>query len=224
MLTEELLAGNVRILQDSALYRFTSDAVLLARFLRAKRGERVADFCAGSGVVGLCFYAENEGVEHVTLFEMQPALSALAARSVALNGLEGAFTVENVRVQDIPARYTEAFSLVLANPPYERGGFAAADARKAMCRKELFLTLPELCAAAARCLKFGGRFALVHRADRLAEVIRALHERAFEVKKITPVAGKAGAKPYAVLVAAVKGGRPGVELTPTLVNEKGEAW
>ena len=57
MLTEELLAGNVRILQDSALYRFTSDAVLLARFLRAKRGERVADFCAGSGVVGLCFYA-----------------------------------------------------------------------------------------------------------------------------------------------------------------------
>ncbi len=221
---ETLLIGNYRILQDTALYRFTSDAVLLARFLKAKKGERVADFCAGSGVVGLHFYAENRGVEHVTLFEMQPELAAMSARTVALNGLEGAFTVENVRVQDIPARYTEAFSLVLANPPYERGGFAAADARKAMCRKELFLTLPELCAAAARCLKFGGRFALVHRADRLAEVIRALHERAFEVKKITPVAGKAGAKPYAVLVAAVKGGRPGVELTPTLVNEKGEAW
>lgn len=221
---ETLLIGNYRILQDTALYRFTSDAVLLARFLKAKKGERVADFCAGSGVVGLHFYAENRGVEHVTLFEMQPELAAMSARTVALNGLEGAFTVENVRVQDIPARYTEAFSLVLANPPYERGGFAAADARKAMCRKELFLTLPELCAAAARCLKFGGRFALVHRADRLAEVIRALHERAFEVKKITPVAGKAGAKPYAVLVASVKGGKPGVELTPTLVNEKGEAW
>lgn len=221
---ETLLIGNYRILQDTALYRFTSDAVLLARFLKAKKGERVADFCAGSGVVGLHFYAENRGVEHVTLFEMQPELAAMSARTVALNGLEGAFTVENVRVQDIPARYTEAFSLVLANPPYERGGFAAADARKAMCRKELFLTLPELCAAAARCLKFGGRFALVHRADRLAEVIRALHEHAFEVKKITPVAGKAGAKPYAVLVAAVKGGKPGVELTPTLVNEKGEAW
>ena len=221
MLTEELLAGNVRILQDSALYRFTSDAVLLARFLRAKRGERVADFCAGSGVVGLCFYAENEDVEHVTLFEMQPALSGLSARSVALNGLEGAFTVENVRVQDIPACYTEAFSLILCNPPYERGGFAAADEHRALCRKEISLTLEELCAASARCLKFGGRFALIHRADRLAEVVYTLHAHALEVKKIVPVAGKAGEKPYAVLVAAVKGGKPGCELLPAVSNGRG---
>ena len=151
---------------------------------------------------------------------MQPALSALAARSVALNGLEGAFTVENVRVQDIPACYTEAFSLILCNPPYERGGFAASDAEKALCRKELSLTLDELCAAAARCLKFGGRFALVHRADRLAELLYTLHDYRLEPKKVCPVCGRTGAKPYAVLVAAVKGGKPGTELMPALVNEK----
>ena len=218
MLTEELLAGNVRIYQDSALYRFTSDAVLLARFLRAKRGERVADFCAGSGVVGLCFYAENEGVEHVTLFEMQPALSALAARSVALNGLEGAFTVENVRVQDIPACYTEAFSLILCNPPYERGGFSAAAENKAPCRRELTLTLEELCAAAAKCLRFGGRFALVHRADRAAEVLYTLHAYRLEPKKLQFIAGKEGAKPYAVLIAAVKGGKAGLDVLPAQIN------
>ena len=217
---EELLIGNYRILQDTALYRFTSDAVLLARFLKAKRAERVADFCSGSGIVGLHFYAENVGVEHVTLFEMQPALAAMSARTVALNALEGAFTVENMRLQDIPARYTEAFSLILCNPPYERGGFSNADAGKAPCRRELTLTLGELCAAAARCLKFGGRFALVQRADRLAELVYTLHAHALEVKKIQPVAGKAGAKPYAVLVAAVKGGRPGTELAPVLVNGK----
>ena len=217
---ESLLVGGYRILQDTSLYRFTSDSVLLSRFLRAKRGERVADFCAGSGIVGLHFFAENTGVEHVTLFEMQPELAEMSARTVALNGLEGMFTVENVKLQDIPARYTEAFSLILCNPPYERGGFGNADARKALCRKEIALTLGELCAAAARCLKFGGRFALIHRADRLAEVVWTLHAHALEPKKIQPVAGKAGDAPYAVLVAAVKGGKPGTQLLTTAVNEK----
>lgn len=205
---EDLLIGGYRILQDTALYRFTSDAVLLARFLRAKRGEKVADFCSGSGVVGLHFFAENTGVEHVTLFEMQPRLADMSARTVALNGLEDKFTVENVRLQEIGPQYTEAFSLILCNPPYERGGFAASDAEKALCRKELSLTLDELCAAAARCLKFGGRFALVHRADRLAELLYTLHDYRLEPKKVCPVCGRTGAKPYAVLVAAVKGGKP----------------
>ena len=217
---EPLLIGNYRIVQDDALYRFTSDAVLLSRFLRAKKGERVADFCAGSGVVGLHFYAENTGVESVTLIELQKELASLCKKTVALNGLEKAFTVENIPVQDAPARYLEAFSLILCNPPYERGGFENADERKAVCRKELALTLGELCLSAARCLKFGGRFALIHRADRLSELLYTLHDHGLEPKKVQFVAGKEGAKPYAVLVLAVKGGKPGTEILPTLSNEK----
>ena len=219
---EPLLIGNYRIVQDPALYRFTSDAVLLARFLRAKRGEAVADFCAGSGVVGLHFYAENTGVKSVTLFEMQKSLAEMSKRTVALNGLEEVFTVENMRLQDIPAQYIEKFSLILCNPPYERGGFENADKSKAACRKELYLSLSELCLAAKRCLKFGGRFALVHRADRVAEVLYTLHENGLEPKIMQFVAGKEGINPYCVLVSAVKGGKAGVEVLPTLVNERGE--
>lgn len=217
---EPLLIGNYRIVQDTELYRFTSDSVLLARFVKAKAGEQVADFCAGCGIVGLHFFAENTGIRHVTLFELQKEMAELARRTVELNGLYDLFTVENIAVQDIPPRYTEAFSLILCNPPYERGGFAAADAEKTLCRKELSLTLDELCAAAARCLKFGGRFALVHCADRLAELLYTLHDYRLEPKKVCPVCGRTGAKPYAVLVAAVKGGKPGTELMPALVNEK----
>ncbi len=102
---EELLIGNYKIIQDDARYRFTSDSVLLARFLRAKKGERVADFCAGSGVVGLHFYAENRGVERVTLFELQPEFAKMCGQTVALNGLQDTFAVENCRLQEIPARY-----------------------------------------------------------------------------------------------------------------------
>ena len=79
---EPLLIGNYRIVQDTELYRFTSDSVLLSRFVKAKAGERVADFCAGSGIVGLHFYADNVGIENVTLFELQKELAALSRRPV----------------------------------------------------------------------------------------------------------------------------------------------
>ena len=215
---ESLLIGDYKIIQDTELYRFTSDAVLLSRFVRAKKGEVVADFCAGSGIVGLHFFAENTGVTSVTLFEMQPELAALSEKTVALNNLQEVFRVENVRVQDVPAEYTERFSLIFCNPPYEKDGFEKAGRGKAVCRKELSLTLEELVSAAAWCLKFGGRFALVHRADRLAEVFCALRAKNLEPKKLQLVAGKRGAKPYLALVLAVKGGRAGLDVLPPAVN------
>ena len=216
---ESLLLGKYQIVQDTELYRFTSDAVLLARFLRAKRGERVADFCAGGGIVGLHFFAENTGINGVTLFEMDERMCALAQKTVALNGLEGAFSVENMRVQDAPTVYPEAFSLILCNPPYERQGGGFEKKSSAACRKELALTLDELCEAASRCLKFGGRFALSFRADRLAELVSALRAHALEPKKLQFVAGKRGRKPYLALVAAVKGGKSGLEVLPEAYNE-----
>ena len=218
MQTEEYLLDGMKILQDSDEYRFTSDSVLLARFLKAKREERVADFCSGSGVVGLHFYGENSGVEHVTLFEMQSRLAKMSAKSVALNGLQEYFTVENVRLQEIPAHYTEAFSLILCNPPYERGGPDNADYRKAVCRKEITVNLEEIARAAAFALKFGGRIALTNRADRLAEVCYVFHSAGIEIKRVQFAAGREGTKPYLLLCEGVKGGRPGTELLPLLVN------
>ena len=212
------LGGGVRIIQNPALYRFTSDAVLLARFARAKRGDRVADLCAGGGAVGLQFYALHPAdVRGLVFFEMQPALSEMSARSAALNGLACA-RAECCRVQDIGAPYTEAFSLALCNPPYGRGGFADADPHRALCRSEIALTLQEAAAAAARVLKFGGRLAMCHRADRLAEVLYTLKGAGIEPKRVQPVCGRAGAAPYLVLAEGVKGGKPGCELLPDLVN------
>ena len=216
---DELSAG-YRIIQDSDLYRFTSDAVILSRFQRASRGEVVADFCAGSGVVGLNFYAENTGIRRVALFEADESLCAMSKETIALNKLEDVFEAYHVRVQDIPAQFTEQFSLILCNPPYEKweGGFENADAAKAPCRKELTLSLEELVFSAKRCLKFGGKFVLIHRADRVAELLSVLRAGGLEPKKLQFVAGRAHKKPYAVLVAAVKGGKEGVDVLPTFTG------
>ncbi len=213
----EELFEDKKIIQNKSLYRFTSDSILLSRFARAKYGDVAADFCSGSGIVGLHFLCLNGHISGVTLFEMQSALSDMAERTISYNGFKNARAV-CCRVQDIGREYDDKFSLILCNPPYERGGFENLTYEKAVCRKEITITLPEIVEAAYRKLKYGGRFALVNRADRLAEVIFCLKARGLEPKRLQFVSGTPGGKPYLIMVEAVKGGKVGLEMLPTAVN------
>ena len=217
---EDMCINGLKIVQDTTLYRFTSDSVLLTRFARAKQGERVADFCAGSGVVGFHFHALNPDKNlQFTLFEMQEKLLALAKKTAEYNGFDN-FTFQLGKLQDFPECYREQFSLVLCNPPYERGGLESDDYEKAVCRKEITINLQEIAIAISKALKFGGRVAMLHRADRLAEVCYTLKSVNIEVKRIQFVAGKSGAKPYLVMVEGVKGGKPSCEIMETQINAK----
>ena len=220
---EDMLIDGLKIVQDTRLYRFTSDSVLLSKFARAKKGEEVADFCAGSGIVAFHFYALNrhriEGLKF-TLFEMQQSLVNLAKKTARYNGFDN-FDIVQGKLQEIPKQYNEKFSLILCNPPYERigTGFENDEYHKAVCRKELTITLKEIARAANFALKFGGRIAMLHRADRLAEVCYTLKQENIEVKKIQFVGGRSATKPYLVLVEGVKGGKPSCEILPTILNE-----
>lgn len=216
---EDMMMDGLKIVQDTRLYRFTSDSVLLSRFAKAKKGDNVADFCAGSGIVAFHFYALNKQTQGLkfTLFELQEGLSALSKKTAIYNGFEN-FTFEQGRLQDIKKEYNEKFSLVLCNPPYEKGGFDNDEYAKAICRKEITINLKEIARAAAYALKFGGRLCMLHRADRLAEVCYTLHEVGIEVKKIQFVGGRCGSKPYLVMIEGVKGGKPCNEILPTIWN------
>lgn len=214
----EELFGDKKIIQNTSLYRFTSDSVLLSKFVKGKKGDVVADFCAGSGIVGLHFMCLNTHISSVTLYEMQPALSDMSARTIQYNNFAKAAAV-CARVQDIGAEYNGRYSLVLCNPPYERGGFENISYEKAICRKEITITLAEILDVAARLLKFGGRIAIINRADRVAELVYGLKSRSLEPKRMQFVCGRQGGKPYLVMVEAAKGGREGVEVLPIAVNE-----
>ena len=218
---EDMGIANLKIIQDKRLYRFTSDSVLLSRFAAVKKGEKIADFCAGSGIVAFHTHALHidKPPAQYTLFEMQAPLCNLAKKTIEYNGFTN-FAVVNCRLQDIPKEYAERFSLILCNPPYERAGtgFDNADYEKAVCRKEITLTLAEIAKAAAKSLKYGGRLCMVHRADRLAELCYVLKGVGIEVKKLQFVAGRDGTKPYLVLLEGVKGGKPATEILPTIVN------
>ena len=222
---EDMLIDGLKIVQDTRLYRFTSDSVLLSRFAKAKKKDRVADFCAGSGIVAFHFFALNKSVPALqfTLFEMQKALADLSKKTAEYNSFDN-FEIVNCKLQEIPESYREQFSLILCNPPYERAGtgFDNDEYEKAVCRKEITLTLKEIAKAASFALKFGGRICMLHRADRIAEVCYELKQVNIEVKKLQFVGGRCGSKPYLVMIEGVKGGKPGCEILETIVNTRGE--
>ena len=208
--------GDKKIIQNINLYRFTSDSILLSRFARAKFNDSVADFCSGSGVVGFHFLCLNPKISRLTLFEMQQSLADMSRRTAEMNGFD--CEVVNCKLQDIGREYDDKFSLILCNPPYEKSGFENEVYEKAVCRKEITLTLSEIAEAAFRKLKFGGRLAILNRADRTAELIYTLKARGLEPKRLQFVSGTATAKPYLVMLEAVKGGKEGIEVLPTLTN------
>lgn len=222
---EDMLIDGLKIVQDTRLYRFTSDSVLLSRFAKAKKKDKVADFCAGSGIVAFHFFALNKSVPALqfTLFEMQKALADLSKKTAVYNSFDN-FEIVNCKLQEIPESYREQFSLILCNPPYERAGtgFDNDEYEKAVCRKEITLTLKEIAKAASFALKFGGRICMLHRADRIAEVCYELKQVNIEVKKLQFVGGRCGSKPYLVMIEGVKGGKPGCEILETIVNTRGE--
>ena len=221
---EDMQIDGLQIVQDTRLYRFTSDSVFLTRFARAKNGDNVADFCAGSGVVAFHFYALNRQKYknlQFTLFELQPVLSELSKKTADVNGFTN-FTFQCGRLQEFPNELRESFSLVLCNPPYERGGLENDEYEKAICRKEITVNLKEIALAAAKALKYGGRIAILNRADRVAELCYTFREVGIEIKRLQFVAGKAGAKPYLVMAEGVKGGKPSCDIMSMLINEKGK--
>lgn len=220
MIREEILDNNIKVYQDDELYTFTSDSVLLSKFAVVKKGDIVADFCAGSGVVGLNLLALNGAlIKTVNFFEMQTPLFNLCQRSIEENGLKDKCLAINTRLQDIDKSYNEKFSLIVCNPPYMKVGHGENNhlEQKAVCKSEISLSLKELCLAFSRCLKFGGRVCLVHRADRLVEVITELKNNSIEPKKLQFVCS--GEKePYLFILEGVKGGKSGIKILNSIKN------
>lgn len=216
----EYLDERIKIFQDDDLYTFTSDAILLSKFATVKKGDIVADFCAGVGVVGFNLYALNpDKISSVTFFELQPSMCSLCEENISANGLSEKFRAVLGRVQDLNKEFYGKFSLIVCNPPYMKAGTGETSktAEIAVARTETALTLKELTVAVSKGLKFGGRVCMVHRADRLADIICLMRGENIEVKRVTPVAAK-GKAPYLVLIEGVKGGKSGLKLSETLFN------
>ncbi len=216
---DSILSGALRLYQPRRGYRFSVEAVLLARFAAVRPAARVLELGAGCGVVALLVAALARPREVVAL-EIQPALAALVERNAALNGLGMVRAVcADLRNRRALGAVPGNFDLVLANPPFRarQSGHESPHAGRRLARGETAARLEDFTAAAARYARHGGRAAFVFAAARSAELISALRARRLEPKRIRFVHPHAAASASTVLVEARKGGGVEVEIEPPLV-------
>lgn len=220
---DDLQCNGLRIIQNEKMFCFGMDAVLLTGFTRVKEGERVLDLGTGTGIIPLLLSAKTKG-EHFTGLEISNSSADMARRSVRLNGLEQRIEIIQGDIKEAGELFAPAsFDVVISNPPYMIGqhGLINSDLEKAAARHEILCTLEDVVRAAARLVRSGGRFCLVHRPFRLAEIIRVLSSYRLEPKRMRLVYPYADREPNMVLIESVRGGNPRMTVEkPLIVYEK----
>lgn len=214
---EAIKPGGYRFVWDDALFRPGTDSFLLAALPRLTPGLRVCDLGCGTGLLGLLLLQRQPELQ-ITGIDLQSAAVALAERAAAENGLTDRlrFRLEDLRKTPLPAG---SFDLVVCNPPYypAGSGHVSADSARRTARSEASCTLADLCGAAARLLRWGGKLCLVHKPERLADVLCALREHGMEPKRLRFVQHRAESAPSLLLAEGCRGGRPGLTLEPPLI-------
>ena len=206
------------------MFKLGTDAVLLAHFANTSRTTRAADLGSGTGVVAILLALDAPALT-IDCVDILPEAVALTAENAAHNGLERvrAHHADICAIREVlPAG---AYDLVVSNPPYFPAGSGfRASSDIADAREESFCTLDDVCRAAGYLLRWGGRFALVHRPERLAEIIVSMAKHGIEPKRLRMVVPSAARAPSLVLIEGRRGGNPGLEILAPLIlqDECGE--
>lgn len=201
--TEQM--GPYTLSWPEGVFPLGGDALALGEFCTVKPGLRVCDLGTGSGALLLLLARRGSGLS-LTGIELDPLSAQTARENLAANGLEGEVICGDLRAAPLPAG---GFDLAVSNPPYfpVGGGKSGGPARS-----EEFCTLEELCTAAGRLVRNGGRFALCHRPERLVDVVCSLRAHGLEPKRLKLVSHGGDYPPALLLVEAVRQGRPGLAI------------
>ena len=216
---DDLQLGGLHIIQNPGTFCFGIDAVLLSGFIRVRKGARIVDLGSGNGILPLLLSKKTQAEEIVGLEIRQDAADE-ARRSFAWNGLENRLSMVTGDIREASALFgCGSFSAVVSNPPYlaAGGGLVNPDPGKAAARHELLCTFEEIVRETYRLLKPGGRFFMIHRPQRLTELICLMHKYRVEPKRLRMVQPYADQRPTMVLIEGLRDGGGGLVTEPPLV-------
>lgn len=195
------------------------DAVLLSSFAKAKRGDQVLDIGTGTGIIPILMAAKTKA-EHLTGLEIQYESADMAMRSVQFNHLEERITIVQGDIREAGTYFAPAsFNVVTSNPPYmiAQHGLTNPDSAKMIARHEICCTLEDVVSQTAKLLKNSGRFYMVHRPFRLAEIFSMLVRYKLEPKRMQMVHPYIDKEPNMVLIEAMKGGKSRITCEPPII-------
>lgn len=222
----EELRENLFIVQHKEGYRFSLDAVLVAGFVQPKPGEKIFDLGTGSGVIPLLLWAREPEL-WLTGLEIQARLAKQAQKSVTINGLDERITIIQGDLKELKQEWLGRWDTVVTNPPFFAGhsGRINPSEEKALARHELACTLEDIVLAAHKLLKKQGRFILIHKPERLSELLKLFSLYRFSLTRLTFVHGteKLPAK-FMLVEAVLDSGKPLEVLPPVIIHEQQGAY
>ena len=216
---DDLQRGGLRVIQRADAFRFGTDAVLLADFAAPRRHDRVCDLGTGTGIIPLLLYARENTIS-ADAVEIQPDMADMAARSMAMNGLNEKIRVLPGDLRSIRTLLPHArYDLVTCNPPYGKAGgtLLNPDASKRLARHEESCAIEDVACAAAWLLQNGGRLCCVFPAARMIELSDAMRKYRMAPKRIRMVQSRVEKAAHLCLMEGMLDARPGLIIEPPLV-------
>ncbi len=215
---EDLQCKGLMLIQQPDNYCFTTDSVLLANFVKAKPSDKTIELCSGSGVISILLCAKNN-IKHIDIVEIQQDLADMSQRSIKYNDLHDNIVVHNMPLQNCSKTLgQECYDVVVSNPPYYKIVGAPTNESKniTLARHEMAMNLSDLIVESAKLLKYGGKLYLVHRADRVDEIMIELNKHNFGVKLLQFIQPTVNKEAHLVLLQATKGAKQGLRVLPML--------
>ncbi|MDT0945781.1 tRNA1(Val) (adenine(37)-N6)-methyltransferase [Staphylococcus pseudintermedius] len=220
-----LIREDLRIIQNDAVFSFSTDALLLGHFTEVRKRDRILDMCAGNGVIPLLL--SDKGNNVITGVEIQPQLVNMAVRSVQYNHLEDRITMVEMDINALIQAYSPAqFDLITCNPPYFKANQTNQHQLEAhkIARHEIYCTLDDCLRVSNHLLKEGGRVVMVHRAERMLDLFGSMRHYRIEPKRLHMIFSKPGKAAQTIVVEGRKGGRQGLDIAPPfyIYDEQGD--
>lgn len=205
---DDLMRDGLKLIQNTDIFCFGMDAVLLSTYAKAGKNDRVLDLGTGNGIIPVLMQSKNPGSTYTAL-EIQENSADLAIRNVELNNLSDRISVVKGDIKEASRLFGEvSFNVVTSNPPYmnENHGIVNPDSAKAIARHEILCSLEDVVREAGRCLKSKGKMYMVHRPNRLVDIFDTMRRHHLEPKRMRLVYPYVNKAANMVLIEAVKGG------------------
>lgn len=210
---------NLKIVQNTDWFAFSLDSVLLANFVTInKNTKNIIDFCTGNAPIPIILSTKTNA--DITGVEIQKEIYDLASKSVNINNLQDKIKLLNMNVKDLIKEYeTDTFDIITCNPPYfkvKEDSNLNENEIKTIARHEIHLKLDDIFSLSKKLLKNNGIISMVHRPDRLIEIIESMKKNNIEPKKIRFVYPKKDSECNILLIEGAKNGNPGLKILPPL--------
>ena len=204
----ETLYNGFTLQTAPGIFPLSTDSIALANFIRLPKNSRILDLGSGCATLGVLLCAGDPNC-NVTGIEIDPGAHEMALRNIAHNGLENRLKSICADLKQISAQFPAgSFDLCISNPPYFTSGYLSKSVPVA--RHEEACSLEDLVRCAAKALKFGGDFYLVHKPERLAELFACTVCQKLEPKRLCLLRHKEDGPVSLVLIQCRKGGKPGL--------------